>query len=213
MALRKMNQQENKTVFTRSLVGLLAIVALSIGVWFGVQNAKKENVSSEKIATLSKASHAQVERSLPSLPLASEVKEVSFLLSMSLSDTEGKPFSISEKLGKLTLVNFWATWCAPCREEMPVFNAVFLQNRGKGFSVLGLTIDSSENTGKFVKQLGIEYPILMAEHEGWDLLGRTGNPKNLMPYSFLIDEKGVVLEQKLGTLHGDELQEWIDNYL
>ncbi len=198
-----MNQKENKALVTKSLVGLLAIVALLIGVWFGVQHAKNGTMSPEEAVALKQVS----------LPSASELKDVSFLLPMTLLDTEGNSFLISEKLGKLTLVNFWATWCAPCREEMPMFNAIFQKNEAKGFSVLGLTIDNPENTAKFIQQLSIAYPILMAEHEGWDLLGKTGNPKNLMPYSFLIDEKGVVLKQRLGTLHGDELQEWIDNYL
>ena len=205
MVLRAMNQQASKAIFIKSFIGLAAVAALLAGVWFGIQNTKTKEIPSNQVS--------HVEKSNRSSPSSSEVKEVSFLLPMALLNTGGESFQVSEKLGKLTLVNFWATWCAPCREEMPVFNAVFQKNQKKGFVVLGLTIDNPESTEKFIQQLGIVYPVLMAEDEGWDLLGKTGNPKNLMPYSFLIDEKGVVLEQRLGTLHGDELQGWIDKYL
>jgi len=78
---------------------------------------------------------------------------------------------------------------------------------------LGLTIDNLHSTAAFVQQLDITYPILMAEDEGWNLLSQTGNPKNLMPYSFLIDQNGKVLETKLGPLHAKELEQWVAKYL
>jgi len=142
-----------------------------------------------------------------------QITDASFLLDYSLADSQGTTLLVSESLEEITLVNFWATWCAPCRAEMPIFNEMYQKYQAQGFGVLGLTIDNLASTQDFVSQLGIKYPILMAENEGWDLLTQTGNPKNLMPYSFLIDREGKILEKKLGTLHAEEIEIWIDKYL
>ena len=190
-------------VARKSLIGVAAILALVAGIWFGTHQQDEHLLRPE-------LSHEQYE----SLKATSQpVKDLSFLLEVSLTDTQGTSFKVSEKLSKLNLINYWATWCAPCREEMPLFNSVYELNRDKGFTVLGLTIDEAQSAERFIQQLGISYPILIAEEEGWDLLGKTGNEKNLLPYTILLDESGQVLEQKLGILHGDELQDWIDKYL
>jgi len=202
-----MNQQQSPA--TKTIIGLAALIALAAGVWFGIQGSAEQSTIQQSEAEALAKSLTNSNRA----PTATDVKDVAFLLDVELQDTKAQPFKVSEKLEKITLVNFWATWCAPCREEMPVFNAVFQAHQSKGFGVLGLTIDNPQSTEKFINQLGIAYPILMAENQGWDLLAKTGNPKNLMPYSFLIDQQGVVLEKKLGPLHAEELEAWIGKYL
>lgn len=196
---------------TKTVIGLASIFALAAGIWFGVKQSSVQPSSQQQEADALAAAKAVSGKS--HLPAPADIKDVSFILDIGLQDTQSKNFKISEKLSKITLVNFWATWCAPCREEMPVFNAVYQKHQEKGFGVLGLTIDNPQSTDAFIKQLGITYPILMAENQGWDLLVKTGNPKNLMPYSFLIDQKGVVLEKRLGPLHEEELEAWIEKYL
>ncbi len=208
-----MSQQQSSVM--KTIIGLTALFALVAGVWFGIHQSEK--LPDQAVQPSLQQLEAEVLESAKAaknhLPAPEEIKNVAFLLTTKLQDTQSDIYAISEKLSKVTLVNFWATWCAPCREEMPVFNAVFQKYQDKGFGVLGLTIDNSEATEAFIQQLGITYPILMAEQEGWDLLSKTGNPKNLMPYSFLIDKKGLVLEKKLGPLHAEELEAWVNKYL
>ena len=196
----------------KTFIGLAALIALAAGIWFGIQQSKPIQQESEQISAAEQAAIKKViNKAAP--PKPNNIKDVAFLLDIDLQDTQAKSFKVSEKLQHITLVNFWATWCAPCREEMPIFDEVFQKHHEKGFGVLGLTIDNPQATDRFIQQLGISYPILMAENQGWDLLAKTGNPKNLMPYSFLIDRKGIILEKKLGSLHAEELEAWIQKYL
>ena len=203
-----MNQE--KSLVTKSIIGIAAIVALGLGVWFGINNIDQK--SSEDIAKQA-VIKKQVEAEQRTVVSPAAMNDVSFLLETQLQDTQGETKTVASQLTKLTLVNFWATWCAPCREEMPVFNSIHQKYQDQGFSVLGLAIDNPQGTDAFLKQLGIVYPVLMAEQEGWDLLTQTGNPKNLMPYSFLIDKNGNILEKKLGPLHAEELEGWISKNL
>jgi thiol-disulfide isomerase/thioredoxin len=202
---------QSNSIWAKLLIGIAFLLALVSGIWFGIQRSGDQYDSvGHDHADHAGMSHEEYEAKKVK---PESVTDLSFLLETELSDTQGKVFKVSEKLGQLNLVNYWATWCAPCREEMPLFNTIYEINKEKGFVVLGLTIDEAEGAERFVQQLGISYPILMAEAEGWDLLGKTGNEKNLLPYSILLDGTGQVLEQKLGILHGKELQSWIDKYL
>ena len=119
----------------------------------------------------------------------------------------------SEFLGEITLLNFWASWCAPCREEMPIFEAMFRQFKGAGFHVIGIAIDSPEKAQAMLDSMDISYPILYAEQTGMELMELSGNPKGLLPYSLLIDSNGVVLEQVLGRISADDIALWIEEYL
>lgn len=209
-------QKPQQSTAKKSIVAMVAVFALVFGAWMSIksldQHEKQREAESELQAAKQAAEADIASRSKPAKAVGAG-DDLSFLLDIELQNLQGEPKAISSQLAKVTLVNFWATWCAPCREEMPVFNAIHQKHQDKGFGVLGLTIDALAGTTAFVDQLGIVYPILMAEHEGWDLLTKTGNPKNLMPYSFLIDQDGKVLETKLGPLHEEELEAWVEKYL
>lgn len=189
-----------------SIIGIIALFALAIGVWFGIDHAER----GQQEQLLEQAKQLVDEQAILN---SDALSDVVFLLGTQLEDTNGRSFLVEEVLEEITLVNFWATWCAPCREEMPIFNQVYLDFQSQGFGIVGLTIDQLESSKAFVDELDIQYPILMAEQEGWDLLSKTGNTKNLMPYSLLIDRKGTILEKKLGTLHREEIVAWIEKYL
>ena len=123
--------------------------------------------------------------------------------------------SIGDKLGDLTLVNFWATWCAPCRHEMPMFEAMYqqAQQENKNFVIVGVTIDSVAAAQPMLDSMGISYPIVYAENTGMELMAAMGNPEGLLPYSLLLDKDGAILGQKLGRVHQAEVQAWLDNSL
>jgi len=120
---------------------------------------------------------------------------------------------VEEELKQLTLVNFWATWCAPCREEMPMFETMYRQHKELGFQVVGVTIDSVEKSVPMLDSMDISYPILYAEKTGMQIMASVGNPNGLLPYSLLLDSKGAVLEQKVGTVHADDIAAWVETFL
>ena len=114
---------------TKPVIFIAAFLALALGVIFGNLNQHDHSIHAGM-------SHEEYEAKKVK---PESVKDLSFLLEVELSDTQGNQFKVAEKLGKLNLVNYWATWCAPCREEMPLFNSMYEINKDKGFVVLGLT--------------------------------------------------------------------------
>lgn len=120
---------------------------------------------------------------------------------------------VSDKLGKLTLVNFWATWCTPCRDEMPLFEAMSRLYNADGFVVVGVAIDYPSRSQPFLDSMDITYPILYAEKTGMQLLEMTGNAQGLLPYSLLLDEHGNVIDQVLGKIDEPQIRNWIAKHL
>ena len=121
--------------------------------------------------------------------------------------------AVGDHLKELTLINFWASWCKPCREEMPIFQTMVRANAAQGFQVIGIAIDSPEKARPMLDSMGISYPILYAEQTGMLLMEASGNPQGFLPYSLLIDGEGRVLEQALGAIHEQDIANWIEQYL
>lgn len=130
------------------------------------------------------------------------------LLSAKLTADSG-PRTVDDELGKLTLVNFWASWCAPCREEMPIFEMMYRGAKSAGFQIIGVAIDSPEKAQPMLDSMGITYPILYAEQTGMEIMELSGNPAGLMPYSLLLDKNGKVLEQVLGKIDERQIADWL----
>ena len=117
---------------------------------------------------------------------------------------------VKELLGdKLTLVNFWASWCAPCREEMPLFQSVYNAANSQGFQVIGVAIDNYENAKPMLDSMGITYPILYAELTGMEVMSSSGNPQGLLPYSLILDSNGEIVKQVLGLVHEKQMVDWL----
>lgn len=138
--------------------------------------------------------------------------DISALLTAELS-TENGPATVNEQLEKLTLVNFWASWCSPCREEMPIFETMYRSAKSEGFQIIGIAVDSPEKTQAMLDSMGITYPILYAEQTGMEIMELSGNPQGLMPYSLLLDENGKVLEQVLGKIDEHQIVDWLNESL
>lgn len=134
------------------------------------------------------------------------------LINAKLISSEGTD-SVSSYLEPLTLINFWASWCTPCRQEMPIFEAFYRTHNNAGFTVVGVAIDSPEKTREMLDSMDITYPILYAEQTGMKLMDTTGNPDGFLPYSLLVDENGKVIEQVLGRIHEQQIADWISKYL
>jgi thiol-disulfide isomerase/thioredoxin len=120
------------------------------------------------------------------------------LLAARFVDAEGRPQSLAPFAGNVVILNFWATWCAPCREEMPGF--VRLQTRwaDRGVRFVGIANDESEKVAAFGRELGINYPLWVGGTEVMDLSRRLGNRLGVLPHSVILDPQGKVLETRIG---------------
>ena len=125
----------------------------------------------------------------------------------SLVNMKGEAVSIDEFRGKKTLINFWATWCRPCRKEMPMLNGVFLSQDPSDFSVVGIAIDKPEKVKQFVAELGIDFPIMVGQSEAYDVMKALGNEALTLPYTILIDEEGEVVWSKNTELKHSDMDE------
>lgn len=109
-----------------------------------------------------------------------------------LDDLARKPHDIAQWDGKVILLNFWATWCPPCRREIPGFIKLYDKYKGKGFVIVGVALDSRQNAIDFLDPMGINYPVLIGEQTGLDLTRQYGNDMGVLPYSVIIDRKGII---------------------
>ncbi len=122
----------------------------------------------------------------------------------------GHKWSLEEHRGKIVVVNFWATWCAPCREETPDLVRVYDRYKGRGVTIAGVSLDDepSKVVPRFVERYGVEYPVLVPPPDS----PITGAIESI-PTSFLVDQKGRVARTWVGILHEEELIRNIDELL
>jgi thiol-disulfide isomerase/thioredoxin len=128
------------------------------------------------------------------------------LYAQSLNDLQGTPQPLSQWRGKPLLVNFWATWCAPCVQEMPELSELADADGGKSFNVIGIGIDSPSNMKEFADKLKIAYPLYVGGMGGTELSREFGNQAGGLPYTVLIGADGQVRKTYLGKLKFDELR-------
>ena len=126
-----------------------------------------------------------------------------------LTGLEGDARFLREWKGKTVLVNFWATWCAPCREEIPLLQKVRDSNRHRNFEVVGVAFDEQQPVVAFRDEFDVTYPLLLALADPFSLLGSSGNEVGGLPHSILLDGDGSVLASHTGILTEDQLEEWL----
>jgi len=128
-------------------------------------------------------------------------------------DLAGKPRRIAEWRGKVVAVNFWATWCAPCREEIPLFMEVRRERASQGFEVVGIAIDNAAKVAEYARNVAISYPILIADGSGLELIRKLGNASGGLPYTSFLDRGGRPVRSKLGALKRPELEDLLSQLL
>ena len=118
-----------------------------------------------------------------------------------LKDTAGIQHQLSNYKGKWVLVNYWATWCPPCREEMPELSQLYDEYKNKNVVVLGLAVDELGLVKEFAQATPVSYPLLAAENDGMTLSLNLGNDKGILPYTVIINSNGRVIKTFFGRIN------------
>ena len=122
-----------------------------------------------------------------------------------INDSEGKPQSLKQFENKIIVLNFWATWCEPCREEMPELSNFYTENSSKNVVVIGIAIDEAKAVKSYLKKTKVMYPILVDEDKGVILSKNLGNNQGILPYTVIINSNGSVQKTIFGRIHKDQL--------
>jgi len=174
---------------TNFLIVIVAIVGAALGLLAGQQFDKPAELYIPPGVTVLKVGQTR-----PDLEFA---------------DVDGNARRLSEWNGKVVLLNFWATWCGPCRDEMPLLDRA----RGKsGVEVVGIAVDDPDAVKDYLKENPVGYPILLAREDGNPEL-TFGDTRSVLPFSVLIGKDGTLLAQRAGSFSPDMLKTWLSNNL
>jgi len=121
---------------------------------------------------------------------------------------EGGELAMASLRGRPLLINFWATWCAPCIKELPEIDRFSQRFRDQQGQVLGLAIDSPTPVREFLGRVKVGFPTALGGLDGTDLIHQLGNLQGGLPFSVLIDAKGRIAQRKMGETSFNELLAW-----
>lgn len=136
--------------------------------------------------------------SLPPPEAAPTSDALARMLTLTLPDLDGQAQSLSQWKGKVLVVNFWATWCPPCKEEMPEFSRINAKYASNGVQFVGISLDSADKVAAFRKEIEISYPLLIGNLETLDLSSDLGNRAKALPFTVILRRDGSLQQVKLG---------------
>lgn len=148
-----------------------AIVALSAGVWLRAHF---------------------MDGPQPPLPEEMSKQGAQAILSANLPDIEGVSQPVSQWQGNVIVVNFWATWCTPCREEIPEFIELQQEYAGQGLTFIGIAIDQENKVISYTREFGINYPVLIGGLGAMSLAEAAGNEMSVLPYTVVFDRQEIL---------------------
>ncbi|MFW5432358.1 MAG: TlpA disulfide reductase family protein [Methylophilaceae bacterium] len=129
------------------------------------------------------------------------------LFGTTLPDENGKQQKLNQWQGKMIVLNFWATWCGPCREEMPELSALHTEYLDKNVVVLGIALDKMSAIKEFTAETPVSYPLFAAEDIGGQLAANLGNDKSALPYTIIIKPNGSIANTYFGRISKALLEE------
>jgi thiol-disulfide isomerase/thioredoxin len=190
-----------------ALVFGVMIVGIALMLWAGWHNLRERRLAMQKaeenhvVLIPDKAGPADQSQSESEQPSMRGKVAPGF----TLTDLQGKKVSLSDYKGRPVLVNFWATWCGPCKVEMPWFEEFRKQYAGQGFEILGLAddVDAGKDViAKTARKTGVDYPILLTDGKVQTAYGGL----DVLPMSFYVDRNGVIVEETAGLGSKDEIE-------
>ncbi len=135
------------------------------------------------------------------------------IYSASFADLAGKKQALSNWRGKILIINFWATWCPPCRQEIPDFVEVYKKYQDKDVVIVGIALDERDPVAAFAQEYGITYPMLIGGEEGYDFAAQLGNSTSGIPFTVVLDRTGHVTYVAVGAMRRAELEKQIAKML
>lgn len=138
----------------------------------------------------------------PSLPTGLDLWQLNFI------SPEGASVKMTTFRGRPLLLNFWATWCPPCVEELPLINSFYAENLAKGWQVLGLAVDQADPVKRFLDKMLLKFPVALAGMPGIELSKSLGNLTGSLPFTVVIGADGQIAQRKMGKILPQDLQAW-----
>ncbi len=131
----------------------------------------------------------------------------------SLADIDGAQRTLSEWQGKVIAINFWATWCPPCRDEIPAFVELQQTYASEGLQFIGVALQTAEEIRGFVNEYQVNYPSLVGDNDAIEVSKKLGNDIGALPYTVIIDRKGIIRFTHRGPLSKSEAEDVISGLL
>jgi len=184
-------------------VSLLASVALAAGVagYFAYKQFRPQAVGVSVPPPAAAATPAAADADAPADAAPTAIPEE--VPDVTLADLKGKRHALREGSGHARLFNFWATWCEPCRREIPLLNTLQQDHGAEGLEIVGIAVDMRDSVLKFLRKTPMHYTLLVGEDDGFEAAQKFGMALAL-PFSVFADEQNRIVAVKLGELHREE---------
>jgi thiol-disulfide isomerase/thioredoxin len=178
-----------------------AVLIVLLGVWGGLKLHSYRSASQGMPVPAGQASAPGPQDPSLAEPTFAHPVIPEELPDFALKDLSGKSTPISAWAGKSLMINFWATWCAPCRREIPLLKTLATDWAGREFTVVGIAVDYPDKVEEFVARFKIDYPILIGEQDALDVAAKFGMDSPAFPFTVFTDRRGEVVALFVGELH------------
>lgn len=146
-------------------------------------------------------------------PAAKEGDVAAAIFGSTLNSLDGVPQTLAAWRGRILVINYWATWCAPCREEIPLFVRLQQEYAAKNVQFIGIAIDQVEKVRDFAKEFNINYPLLIAGLDAVELSRKAGNKAGVLPYTLVLDSSGIIAASLVGGISEVRMRAQLDPLL
>ena len=186
--------------------GAVVLLGIAVGAWVhfsrgAARNPQGIRVAAGEASAPNPSDIGGASEGVPPQGVLSARKIPDRLPPFSLADTSGKVISIGSFADKSLIINFWATWCGPCRSEIPLLETLHSDWADRGMSVVGIAVDRREPVLEFAKRFKITYPLLIGEQDALDAAAALGVGSPVFPFTVFTDRRGELVALYIGELH------------